>query len=96
MMPIAVEANQYRPTPAGLAKTIHANTTGIIQSIIWFICACCAFCVAAAAVRPIEMRCCSHMAAPVSTSSRMLPLAPMSIPRNVGLRGTAFWMNSTS
>ena len=40
MMPIALLANQYRPTPAGLAKTIQPNIAGMMYSIIWFIWAC--------------------------------------------------------
>lgn len=96
MMPMAVLANQYRPTPAGLEKTIQPNTAGIIQSIIWFICCCCEFADAVVAVRPMEMRCCSHIDAPVRTARGRLPLAPRSTPRNVGLSGTAFWMKSTS
>ena len=53
---------QYRPTPAGVAMTNHANIAGIIHCIIVFICACCSL-VAVAAFRLVEMRCCSHMEA---------------------------------
>ena len=52
---------QYRPTPAGVAMTNHANMAGIIHCIIVFICAC--WLVLVAAVRLLEMRCWSHMPA---------------------------------
>ncbi len=55
-----VLAAQYRPTPAGVAMTNHENIAGIIHCIIWFIWRCCSV---LDAVRLVEMRCCSHMAA---------------------------------
>ena len=43
-------------------KTNHENMAGIIHCIIWFIWACCALGAAVARVRPLEMRCYSHIA----------------------------------
>jgi hypothetical protein len=57
---MTVLATQYRPTPAGAAMTNHENIAGIIHCIMVFIWRCCSLLVVAA-VRLVEMRCCSHM-----------------------------------
>lgn len=85
---------QYKPSPAGTARTNHANMAGSIHCIIWFICFC--WSVWVAVFRPVEIRCWSHMEAKTTTVRKIPPLFCRSIHRNLVLRGVAPWMMSTS
>jgi hypothetical protein len=56
-------------------STNHEKMAGIIHCIIWFICACCALAVTVDRVRPLEMRCCSHIAAKTNATSQIGPFS---------------------
>ena len=66
----------------------HPNITGIIQSIVLFICRCCGL--VAAFVNVIE-RCCTHMDRPTKIG-RTVSGWPRSNQRKVLPTGTACWM----
>ena len=82
-----VVAAQYSASPAGKTIANHANISGIIHCIIVFICACCD--PGTAVLRLVEMRCCSHDAAKMSTARKMFPVSPRSMKRKCVLSGIA-------
>ena len=55
----------YTARPAGNWNVKNPNITGIIQSMIWLVCAW-----RGSVLRTVVIFCCSHMVAPTSTGSR--------------------------
>jgi hypothetical protein len=59
------ENRMYTARPAGNWNVKNPNITGIIHSMIWFVCAC-----RGSVLRVVVIFCCSHIVAPTSTGSR--------------------------
>src|SRR5436190_22267678 len=89
-MPAMLVITQYIARPEGTDSENQANTAGIIQSIIWLVCAVCAFACIVALV--IVSFCCRYMVTKTSIT-RMYDVSgtPRFSQRKWLVSGTACW-----